>query len=161
MTDDRIGQHIGSYQLTKLLGRGSQASVYLGKHRYLNSYAALKVLNVKIDPGEEHKYLAEAQRLVDLCHPNIVRLLDFLIENGTPVLIMEYAPKGSLRQHSPKGKQIPLITVVNFVKQIAAALQYAHNHRIIHCDVKPENILLGERLLLGDFGISLLTLPSE
>ncbi len=160
---DRVGQQFGNYQLVKLLGQGGQASVYLGKHRYLNSYAALKVLNTTIRSGDEHKFLAEAQTLVDLRHPNIVHLLDFAIESGTPVLIMDYAPNGSVRRHSPRGTQMPLTTVVDFVAQVAAALQYAHNHHIIHRDVKPENILLDvdNHLLLSDFGLSLLTPSSE
>ena len=156
---DRVGQQFGNYQLVKLLGQGSFAEVYLGKHRYLNSYAALKVSQAKINRVEEQKVLAEAQTLVELRHSNIVHLLDFAIENGTPMLIMDYAPKGSLRQHYPHGTQVPLKTVVDFVTQIAAALQYAHNHNVIHRDVKPENILLDadNHLLLSDFGLSLLT----
>ncbi len=160
---DRVGQQFGNYQLVKLLGYGGCAEVYLGKHRYLNSYAALKVSKAAIHAGDEQKFLAEAQRLVDLRHPHIVHLLDFGIENGTPMLIMDYAPKGSLRQQHPAGTQMPLTTVVDFVAQIAAALQYAHNHHVIHRDVKPENILLDvdNRLLLSDFGLSLLTPSSE
>jgi serine/threonine protein kinase len=90
-----MGQHFGNYQLVKLLGQGGYAEVYLGKHRHLNSYAALKVLNTAIHPEDEHTFQAEAQTLVDLRHPNIVRLLDFAIESGPPVLIMDYAPNGS------------------------------------------------------------------
>ena len=160
---DRVGEHLGNYELVQLLGRGGQASVYLGKHRYLNSFAALKVLHATLQPGDGHQFTAEAQRLVDLQHPHIVRLLDFAIENGTAVLIMEYAPKGSLRQQYPDGTQVPLTTVADFVAQIATALQYAHNHHVIHRDVKPENILLGadDHLLLSDFGLSLLTPSSQ
>src|ERR1700756_1056006 len=103
---DRVGEHFGNYQLVQLLGQGGQASVYLGRHRYLNSYAALKVLHARIAPLDERTFLSEAQRLVDLHHPHIVRLLDFAIEKGTPVLIMEYAPKGSLRQEYQAGTQV-------------------------------------------------------
>ena len=154
---DRVGEHLGNYQLVQLLGQGGSASVYLGKHRYLNSYAALKVLHARIHSDDEHMFLSEAQRLVDLQHPHIVRLLDFAIENGTAVLIMDYAPKGSLRQQYPAGTQIPLTTVIDLVAQVASALQYAHNHHVIHRDVKPENILLtaNKRLILSDLGLSL------
>ena len=160
---DHVGQQIGNYQLVKLLGQGGYAKVYLGKHRYLKSYAALKILHATIHPRDEHKLLAEAQALVHLRHAHIVRLLDFVIEDGTPVLIMDYALKGSLRQYHPRGTQMPLTTVVDFAAQIAGALQYAHNHHIIHRDVKPENILLDadNRLLLSDFGLSLLTPSSQ
>jgi serine/threonine protein kinase len=158
-----VGQQIGNYHLVKLLGQGGCAKVYLGKHRYLNSYAALKVLNATIHPGNEHQFLAEARALVNLRHANIVHLLDFVIEDGTPVLIMDYALKGSLRQHYPDGTQMPLTIVADFVAQIASALQYAHNHHVIHRDVKPENILLDadNRLLLSDFGLSLLAPSSQ
>ena len=156
---DRVGQQFGNYQLVKWLGQGSFAEVYLGKHRYLNSYAALKVSQARINRVEEQKVLVEAQTLVEMRHPNIIHLLDFAIENGTPMLIMDYAPKGSLRQHYPHGTQVPLKTVVDFAAQIAAALQYAHNRNVIHRDVKPENILVDadNHLLLSDFGLSLLT----
>ncbi len=103
---DRVGEHFGNYQLVKLLGQGGQASVYLGKHRYLDSYAALKVLRARVRSGGERTFLAEAQRLADLRHPHIVRLLDFAVENGTPVLIMDYALEGSLRQAYPQGTDL-------------------------------------------------------
>jgi len=136
---DLTGHHFGNYQLVQLLGQGGQASVYLGKHRYLNSHAALKVLHARIRSNDERTFLSEAQRLVDLQHPNIVRLLDFCIEDGTPVLIMDYAPKGSVRQQYPQGTQMPLTTVVDFMVQIASALQYAHNHNVIHLGVSSGN----------------------
>ena len=160
---DHVGRQFGNYQLVKLLGQGGFSKVYLGKHRYLNSYAALKILHATINAEDEHKFRAEAQALVDLRHPNIVHLLDFGIEDGTPVLIMDYALKGSLRQYHVRGTQMPLTTVVDFVVQIAAALQYAHCHHVIHRDVKPENVLLDadDRLLLSDFGLSLLISSSQ
>lgn len=160
---DRIGQQLGNYRLVRLLGRGAFAEVYLGEHRYLKSYAALKVLRLSLTDKEAKRFLSEAQTLVRMTHPNIVRVLEFAIDRGTPVLVMDYAAGGTLRQHHPRGSHLPLATTVDYVKQVAAALQYAHNRNIIHRDVKPENILLGsnQQILLSDFGLALLTPSPE
>ena len=71
---------------------------------------------------------------------------------------MEYAPNGSLHQKHHR-QQLPLTTVVQYVKQVASALQYAHDDQFIHRDVKPHNIFIGQKgeLLLGDFGIAVLS----
>ena len=69
---------------------------------------------------------------------------------------MEYAPNGTLRQRHPKGTRVLLPTIVSYVKQVASALQYAHDERLVHRDVKPENMLIGvqNQVLLSDFGIA-------
>jgi serine/threonine protein kinase len=154
-----VGQQIGNYQLIRLLGQGAFADVYQGEHRYLKTYAALKLLRTTLSDKEVEAFLAEAQILGRLAHPQIVRVLDFLVERGTAVLIMDFAPGGTLRQHYPQSSRLSLEKTMIYVKHIAAALQYAHNRAIIHRDVKPENMLLGSRqeVLLGDFGISLLS----
>ncbi|TMF41009.1 MAG: serine/threonine protein kinase, partial [Chloroflexi bacterium] len=150
-------------RLIRPLGRGGQAEVYLGEHRYLQSYAALKVLLTSLDDQRVEQFLAEAQTLVRLAHPSIVRVLDFTVEQGTPVLIMDYAPAGTMRHRYPAGTSLSLITVVSSVSQIAAALQYAHSHNVIHRDVKPENLLLGPQgqILLSDFGLAVLAPSPE
>src|SRR5436190_15249850 len=70
---------------------------------------------------------------------------------------MDYVPRGTLRQFHPRGSYLSLETTVAFAKQIAAALQYAHNRNVIHRDIKPENMLLGanQNVILSDFGIAL------
>lgn len=100
---DRVGQRLGNYRLVRLLGRGGFAEVYLGEHIHLNSYAALKVLHTVLKDEERASFLKEAQTLVGLSHPHIVRVLDFAVEEGTPFLVMEYAPNGTLRQRHPAG----------------------------------------------------------
>ncbi len=160
---DRTGQQIGNYRLVRLLGRGAFAEVYLGEHRYLKSHAALKVLRTSVKDEDMERLLSEAQTLVHLIHPNVVRVLEFVVERGTPVLIMDYASGGTARAHFPRGSCLSLTTTVSYIKQIAAALQYAHNSNIIHRDVKPENILIGsgQHILLSDFGIALLAPSPE
>jgi serine/threonine protein kinase len=83
-------------------------------------------------------------------------VLDYNVEDGVPFLVMDYAPNGTLRHLHPDGTRLPLGTIVSYVKQLAAALQYAHNRYVIHCDVKPENMLVGRNgeILLSDFGIA-------
>jgi serine/threonine protein kinase len=153
----REGEQLGNYQLTRLLGHGGFAEVYLGEHLYLKRPAALKVLRTSLDDEGVARFLVEAQTLARLTHPQIVRVHDFAVEQGTPFLVMDYAPRGTLRRHHPYGSCLSLDTVVAYVRQIATALQYAHNRNMIHRDVKPENILLGAQreVLLSDFGLAL------
>src|SRR6266700_2791141 len=160
---DRAGQQLGNYRLLRQLGRGGFAEVYLGEHVYLKRRAALKVLHISLEDEDVEHFLAEAQVLARLDHPNIVRVHEFAVEQGTPFLVMEYASRGTLRKLHPRGSCLSLQTTVVHVKQVAAALQYAHNHQVIHRDVKPENVLLGsqQELLLSDFGISLLSPSPE
>ncbi len=160
---ERIGQQLGSYQLIRLLGEGGFAEVYLGEHIHLGSQAAIKVLHSRLTSEDIKIFRAEARTLVHLIHPHIVRVLDFGIDGKTPFLVMDYAPYGTFRQLHPRGKALPLTTIIPFVKQVAEALRFAHSEKIIHRDVKPENMLLGRRneVLLSDFGIALIAQSSR
>lgn len=154
--NDRVGQQIGNYRLLQLLGSGGFADVYLGKQVFLDSPAAIKLLHTILAHGDIERFRVEARTLVRLIHPHIIRILDFGLEGSTPFLVMDYAPNGNMRQRYQRGQQVPLATVVAYVKQVADALQYAHNEKIIHRDIKPENMLIGRHneILLSDFGIA-------
>lgn len=153
---DLVGQQLGNYRVVRLVGRGGFAEVYLGEHIHLNSFAALKVLHTVLTDEQQESFVQEAQRLVQLRHPHIVRLLDFAVQAGTPFLVMDYAPGGTLRELHPTGSRLPLDLVVSYVQQVASALHYAHSQRLIHRDIKPENMLVGSQndLLLSDFGLA-------
>ncbi len=155
---DQVGQRLGNYQLTRLLGAGGFAQVYLGEHIYLGTQAAIKVLDTQLTSDTVEWFLTEARTIARLVHPHIVRVLDFGVENLIPFLVLDYAPNGSLRQHHSEGQPLPLPTLVAYVKQVSEALQYAHDEKLIHRDVKPENMLLGRRneVLLSDFGLALI-----
>jgi eukaryotic-like serine/threonine-protein kinase len=157
----RIGQQLGNYQLIQLLGKGSFAEVYLGGHIHLGILAAVKVLHTHL--MNVNAFRTEARIIAHLIHPHIVRILEFGIEDQAPFLVMDFAPYGTLRQRHPKGTGAPLPTVVSYVKQVADALQYAHDERLVHRDVKPENMLVGRRneVLLSDFGIAQLAQSSH
>jgi eukaryotic-like serine/threonine-protein kinase len=160
---DLVGQQLGNYHIIRLLGQGAFAEVYLGRHVLLETQAAIKVLHGKLTHDEREGFLDEAHILSRLAHSHIVRVLDFAVEDGSPFLVMEYAPNGTLRQRHPDTTPVPLDTIVSYVKQVASALQYAHDEKLIHRDVKPENMLGGKHheVLLSDFGFVTVSLSSR
>lgn len=150
--EDRAGQQFGNYRLLHLLGQGGFAEVYLGEHVYLGTHAAIKVLHTRLSKDDLEGFRDEARIIARLVHPNIVRVLEFGVEASIPFLVMDYAPKGTLRQRHPKGSRLSIDTILPYIKQVAAGLQYAHNEKLIHRDIKPENMLVGrnrEILLRG------------
>jgi len=156
MMRDLIGQQLGNYRLVNLLGRGGFAEVYLGQHVRLSMQAAIKVLHAHLSDEEINGFQREAETIANLIHPHIVRILDFDVSNGIPFLVMDYCAHGTLRKRHTKGERVPLSAVVSYIKQVAKALQYAHDQKLIHRDIKPENILIGRHddILLSDFGIA-------
>ena len=162
-SEDRVGQQLGNYRLVRLLGEGGFAEVYLGEHVHLGRQVAIKILHTQLIKGDIEKFRNEARTIAALEHPNIVSVLDFGVEDRTPYLVLSYGVNGNLRQHLPKGTQVPLATIVSYIKQIADALQYAHEEKLIHRDVKPENMLLGKHneILLSDFGIAVMVQSSR
>ncbi len=153
-----IGQQFGSYHLIRILGQGGFSDVYLGEHIYLKTQTAVKVLQTRLVGSSHDDFLKEALTIARLEHPHIVRVLDFGVQDTVPFLVMYYAPNGTLRQRYPIGSVVQLPAVVSYLRQIASALQYAHNEKIIHRDIKPENMLLGrnDEVLLSDFGIAII-----
>ncbi|MBE3561244.1 MAG: protein kinase [Ktedonobacteraceae bacterium] len=154
-----IGQRLGNYSVTQFLGKESSADVYLGKHIRLETLATIKVLHARLT-GEEAmvRFRQQAQAVAQLNHPNIVRLLEFGIENAVPFLIMDYVPASALRQRHPRGQRLPLPLIADYVRQATAALRYAHEHGVVHGSVQPEYLLLSERgeVLLSNFAIATL-----
>ena len=163
---NRVGNELGNYRLMKLLGRGGFAEVYLAENKYLGVQTAIKVLKLRdLDPLEQEKFRSEAKYMTTLEHPHIIKVLDYGIEmsqrgsgvdGSTPYLVMEYAPLGTLRHLYPQREVMPLTKVASYTRQIAEALQYAHDKDIIHLDVKPENMLVRrpDDVALSDFGIA-------
>ena len=161
---DRADQRLGNYHLIRLLGRGGFAEVYLGEDLRLGIQASVKIFYARLtNPNEVASFQQEARTIAHLEHPHIVRVFDFDVVDDTPFLVMDYAANGTLRMLHSKGTVLPLTTIIAYVKQVADALQYAHDQRLIHRAVKPENMLVGEHneLLLSDFGIAILAQSSR
>ncbi len=161
---NNIPRQLGNYQLVRLLGQGGYATVYLGRHIHMRSYAAVKVLRAHLGTDDlVDQFRHEAETIAQLAHPNIVRVLDFDVQDDIAFLVMDFAPFGSLRRQYRRGTIVPLPAVISYSSQVARALYYAHQHRVIHRDIKPENMLVAKdyRILLSDFGIALLAENSQ
>ncbi|QBD81018.1 serine/threonine protein kinase [Ktedonosporobacter rubrisoli] len=156
--NDYTRYKVGNYSVSHLLGFGGWAEVYLGQHIYLKFMVAIKLLHARLANDILSNFLAEARVLAQLEHPHIIRLHDFGIEGTTPYIVMGYAHNGSIRRRYPRGATMPLAEVVEITRQIAAALQFAHDRQLLHHNLKPDNILLGANgeILLSDFGFATL-----
>ncbi len=149
------GQCIGGCRIRRLLGRGLSSEVYLGEHPEISDSVAVKLLYAWTGEREVQRFLTQAAMLSKLDHPRIIHIYDFgLTDDDVPYLVVSYAPYGTLRQRYPRGSRLPLHEVVGYVIQAADALQYVHEHQLVHRDVKPQNMLLGTHgeIILNDFG---------
>ncbi|GCE26510.1 hypothetical protein KDA_19940 [Dictyobacter alpinus] len=152
-------KQFGNYHSLYILGRGGFADVHLGEHVFLHTLAAIKVLRTELTFMDEEAFLDEARILARLRHPHIVQVLDFGLENHTPYLVMAYAPGGTMRQLHPPESRLSPAKILEYLEQLASAIQYIHDMGYIHRDIKPENVLLGadNELLLSDFSIAIST----
>jgi hypothetical protein len=130
--------------------------VYRAYHTELERTGAVKVMQA-ITPDEDTvaRFRHEAQAIAKLRHPNIVDVYDFGEYQGTPYMIVEYVPGGSLAGRMSHGK-LDQATALKYLRGIAAGLDYAHEHGVVHRDVKPANVLLtaDDAPVLADFGLA-------
>jgi len=159
----RKGKHrgfmLGKYRLLKLLGAGGMSSVYLGEHVNLHGKVAIKVLPVK--NVDKTSYLArfnrEAQEAFRLSHNNIVRGMDLDISGAIHYFVMEFVDGTDLHAKVKQEGPLPLRDAVDYVRQAALGLQYAHEEGVVHRDIKPANLILDKRgtIKILDFGLAL------
>ncbi|GHO66890.1 hypothetical protein KSC_057820 [Ktedonobacter sp. SOSP1-52] len=151
---DYSGRTIDNYHLLRQLGKGSFGEVYLAEHIHHKKLFAVKILRARLNKDNLRSFLNEA-RAFRLDHPHIMRIRDFGLDEDLPFIVMDYISGGTLRQLHPPGIPLPLKTIVSYVNQVGAALQFAHDDGLVHRDVKPENMLIDSRgkILLSDFGI--------
>ncbi len=156
---DRSGQSIDNrYRFICLLAKGGQGDVYLAQDisSPKNDLVAVKVLHTEIDI---ESFINEARATIALLPdcPHVLRIKDFGVDNGTPFLVTDYMPNGSLRQRYPKGQRVALESIISYVKQVSEALQCLHDRGRVHRDVNPDNMMIdmNNQLLLSDFGIAI------
>ncbi len=148
----------GRYRIEEELGRGGMATVYRAFDRSLERPVAVKILRPEFAADEEivARFRAEAQAAARLSHPNIVQIYDTGEENGFHFLVMEYLPEPDLKTVIREYAPLPAHKAAEVSMQACEALGYAHQHGLIHRDVKPHNILFTAdgRAKLADFGIA-------
>ena len=154
--DSLIGQMLGRYQIIEQLGEGGMATVYKGFDTTLHRNVAIKVIKAEMtgDINFRKRFEREARALAQLSHPHIVHINDYGDQGGMAFLVMDYLSGGTLKQKM--GRPMPYQEAARLIIPIAQALGYAHQHKIIHRDVKPANVLMNESgiPMLTDFGIA-------
>jgi eukaryotic-like serine/threonine-protein kinase len=143
---ERAGQMLGNYRLVQLLGQGSVTEVYLGEHIRQKTLAALKVWHNRLDGEDSLRFQAEAGRIALLEHEHIVPLLEYGVTENLAFVAMEYASGKSLRLRYHRGRQLSLATIVPIARQLAEALEYAHNAGIVHGDITLNTALIWQIL---------------
>jgi len=144
------------YTFEREIGRGGMATVYRAQDLKHQRPVAVKVLHpyLAANLGAE-RFLREIQIAASLQHPHIVPLYDSGQASDLLYYVMPYVEGESLRQRLEREKQLPLEEVLQLARAVAAALDYAHRHRIVHRDIKPENVMLHEgEAMVTDFGIA-------
>jgi serine/threonine-protein kinase len=160
---------LGRYEIVKQLGKGAMGVVYLGQDPRINRTTAIKTVRFSDDfePEEAKKmsetFFREAQSAGTLSHPNIVTIYDAGTEKDLAYIAMEYLEGQDLDQYTKPGHLLPMRKVIDYVADIADALDYAHQRGIVHRDIKPANIMLLNSgiIKITDFGIARITATSQ
>jgi hypothetical protein len=151
-------------EIIGVLGRGGMGVVYKAVQKSCSRIVALKVLSPRsaATPEFVERFTREAEALAQLDHPNIVAIHRSGVHEGVPYLVMEYVDGLSLRKRI-RAKSLNTERAIEIATQVCEALQYAHSRGVIHRDVKPENILVGEggKVKIADFGLAKLTSPEQ
>jgi serine/threonine-protein kinase len=156
-TEDLINRTLAGCKIVEQIGEGGMGVVYRGKHLTLDREVAIKVLPRKMTSSFfRTRFLAESRAAGKLIHPNVVQIFDAGEEKGNPYLIMEYVEGASVKQLINTRKHLGLAFVLRVVSEAAQGLAAAHKLKLVHRDVKPENIMIsftGETKVM-DFGLA-------
>jgi serine/threonine-protein kinase len=155
----RIGTSVAGYRIESLLGRGGMSVVYLAEHERLGRKVALKLLTPALgaDADFRERFERESRRAAEIDHPNIVPIYDAGEAEGLLYIAMRYVNGGDLKGVIARDGPLGLGRTLFILEQAASGLDTAHDHGLVHRDVKPANILIedpSERVFVTDFGVA-------
>jgi serine/threonine-protein kinase len=146
------------YQLLERFGSGGMAHIYRARDTLLGRHVAIKILrdDQAHSAAFDRQFQNEARAAANLSHPNIVTVYDFGLEDGSPFIVMELVPGTDLKSLIRKRGRFPVDEGIPLIVQACAGIGYAHRAGLVHCDVKPHNMLVTPegRLKVTDFGIA-------
>ena len=158
------GENVGAYRVVEQLGSGGMATVYKAYHAALDRYVALKVMHpaFKGDANFLARFQREARVVAKLEHPNIVPVYDFSEHKGSPYLVMRFVEGETLKARLEQG-QLSLPEILDVIRPMGEALNYAHEQGVLHRDIKPSNVILSDdgRVFLTDFGLARIVQAGE
>ena len=156
--DPLIGRVFCGCKVLRLIGQGGMGNVYEARQLSLDRIISLKVLAPSLVANAEFlgRFRREARSLANLIHPNIVAVHDFGTEHELYGIVMEFVPGESVADMLERTNVIPLPSAIDIIRQVAEGLAFAHRHQIIHCDLKPENVLVTPEGVakVVDFGLA-------
>lgn len=154
-----VGKIIGNrYKIVSLIGQGGMADIYLAVDLTLERRVAIKILHEEFSQSEDFntQFLYEAKAAANLSHANIVTVYDFGLDNDRPFLVMEYIEGANLKALIQEKGRLSTHEALPLIIQACAGIGYAHRAGLVHCDIKPHNLIItrDRRLKVTDFGIA-------
>ena len=148
----------GRYELDSKLGSGGMSTVYLARDATLERWVAVKILHREISdqPDQIERFSREARTVAQLSHPNVVAVIDAGEDGGHPYIVFEYVEGETLKQRIERLGRLPLDEAAAYAIEVGRGLAAAHARRMVHRDVKPQNVLIDAegRAKVTDFGIA-------
>lgn len=155
MAQDFLG---GRYELIEKIGSGGMADIYRTLDHQLQREVAVKILRdpLAMDQSFQENFLHEARAAANLSHPNIVTIFDFGRDDETLYIVMEYIAGTDLKTLIRRRKHLTPLEAVELMKKISDGVGYAHRAGLVHCDLKPQNIMVtpDNKVKITDFGVS-------
>jgi serine/threonine protein kinase len=154
-----IGTLIGGrFRLEERIGSGGMSSVYRAYDPMLERQVAIKLMHrdISTDPDQLERFRREARAVAQLNHPHVVTVIDAGEDEGAPYIVFEYVEGETLKDRIRRHGRLPVAEAVAYAIEIGRALECAHSHRLVHRDVKPQNVLIDPdgRAKVTDFGIA-------